>query len=101
MSDCARITVHVDGEPIECWRGQTVAAAMLASGKRPLGRSLATGQPRGVYCGMGVCFECEVGVEGRGQVRACLEDATAGMVVRTSLPRNVAGSAGPEGSHGP
>jgi aerobic-type carbon monoxide dehydrogenase small subunit (CoxS/CutS family) len=60
--------------------GQTVAAALLASGRRVLRRT-ATGAPRGVFCGMGVCFDCLVTVDGQADRRACITPARPGMRV--------------------
>jgi predicted molibdopterin-dependent oxidoreductase YjgC len=75
------ITLLVDGAPVPARPGQTVAAALLAHGVTALRRS-PRGTPRGVYCGIGVCQECRVHVEGRGVVRACVTPAADGMRIR-------------------
>jgi predicted molibdopterin-dependent oxidoreductase YjgC len=74
----------VDGEPLRAPAGQSLAAALLAAGRATLRRSPA-GTPRGVYCGIGVCQECRVHVEGRGVVRACVTPVAAGMRVTTGI----------------
>jgi D-hydroxyproline dehydrogenase subunit gamma len=75
------IELSVDGEPLRAPAGQSIAAALLASGRRSL-RPSPSGEPRGVYCGIGVCQECRVQADGR-VVRACIEPVRAGMRVIT------------------
>ncbi|MFE2979078.1 (2Fe-2S)-binding protein [Streptomyces sp. NPDC059258] len=76
-------TVTVDGEPLAFVPGQTLAAALVASG-RVAWRTTRVGQrPRGVFCGIGVCYDCLVTVDGRGGQRACLVRARPGMAVTT------------------
>jgi predicted molibdopterin-dependent oxidoreductase YjgC len=73
--------VTVDGEPLVAHAGETVAAALLA-GRSAAIRRTRSGQPRGVYCGMGVCFECLVVVDGVPNTRACMTWVRDGMEVR-------------------
>ncbi len=75
------IELSVDGEPLRAPAGQSIAAALLASGRAAL-RPSPSGTPRGVYCGIGVCQECRVQADGR-VVRACIEPVRAGMRVTT------------------
>jgi predicted molibdopterin-dependent oxidoreductase YjgC len=79
------IELSVDGATLRAPAGQSLAAALLAAG-RPGLRASPSGTPRGVYCGIGVCQECRVHVEGRGAVRACVTPVAAGMRVSTALP---------------
>lgn len=78
-----RIEFFWNGERTQAFRGETIAAALLAAGQRRL-RSTADGQPRGVYCGMGVCFECAVSVNGTAGVRACMTLVETDMRVESS-----------------
>ena len=71
----------VDGQPILAYEGETIAAALIAAGHRAL-RHTVEGRPRGVFCGIGMCFDCMVNVDGRN-VRACLTPVREGMVVTT------------------
>ena len=75
------IELSVDGEPLRAAAGQSIAAALLAAGRKSL-RSSPSGEPRGLYCGIGVCQECRVQADGR-VVRACVTPVTAGMRVTT------------------
>jgi predicted molibdopterin-dependent oxidoreductase YjgC len=79
------IELWVDGATLRAPEGQSLAAAILAAGRAAL-RQSPSGSPRGVYCGIGVCQECRVHVEGRGAVRACVTPVAPGMRVTTGLP---------------
>lgn len=76
---------EVDGLPVAALAGQTVAAALLAAGLRVF-RYSAAGAPRGLFCGMGVCFECLVTIDGLTGQRACITPARPGMRVRLGKP---------------
>ena len=65
------ITFYFNGQTITAREGQTVAMALWASGIRALRTSVGRGQPRGVFCGMGVCQECVVWI-GRQRCEGCL-----------------------------
>ena len=75
------IEVIVDGAPLLAPAGQSLAAALLASGRSVL-RSSPGGSPRSLYCGIGVCQECRVVVDGE-VVRSCVTPLRAGMRVST------------------
>lgn len=72
---------EVDGKPVTAFAGETVAAALLASGDAVLRHTAKRGRPRGVFCGMGVCFDCAMVIDGRPNVRACVTPAREGMNV--------------------
>ncbi|HEX5541391.1 MAG TPA: (2Fe-2S)-binding protein [Micromonospora sp.] len=71
-----------DGRRIEFRPGQSVGAALVNVGMRSWRRTRLTGRPRGIFCGIGVCFDCLVEIDGTPNQRACLIPARAGMVVR-------------------
>lgn len=77
------LQLTVDGNPLQAYRGQTIAAALYASGRRIFRRTRVNGKPRGLYCGMGVCFDCIVKVDGETE-RACMRQVEEGM--RITLP---------------
>ncbi|HEU4948448.1 MAG TPA: 2Fe-2S iron-sulfur cluster-binding protein [Kribbella sp.] len=87
----APIRVVVDGVPVEALPGQTVAAALLAAGRDSWRRTRAGGRPRGVFCGIGACFDCLVTVDGIPDVRACQRVLTDGDAITSqsgvTLPR--------------
>ncbi|HZW27963.1 MAG TPA: (2Fe-2S)-binding protein [Trueperaceae bacterium] len=71
-----------EGREVVALEGESIAAALLASGERVLRFHERTGAPRGLYCGIGHCLECRVWVEGVGTVRACTTRVEDGMRVR-------------------
>jgi predicted molibdopterin-dependent oxidoreductase YjgC len=79
------VTITVDGMPVKAYQGETIAGALLANGQRAWRRT-ESGQPRGLFCGMGICFDCLVEVDGVPNVRACITPVVDGMVVETEGP---------------
>jgi NADPH-dependent 2,4-dienoyl-CoA reductase/sulfur reductase-like enzyme len=75
--------ISFDGRPVPVAAGQTVAAALWDAGIRSWRRTRTTGAPRGLFCGIGACFDCLATIDGRLDQRACLVAARAGMVVGT------------------
>jgi len=76
------LRIRVDGRELTVAPGRTLAAALLDAGATAFRRS-ASGEPRGPVCGMGVCHECRVTVDGVPDRRACLEPVRDGMEVVT------------------
>jgi len=76
-----RLTLTLDGNPVTAYDGETVATVLLAEGRIAM-RTTAGGEPRGVFCGMGVCFDCLVMVDGVPNTRACMTQVRDGMDVR-------------------
>ncbi|OUL99976.1 FAD-dependent oxidoreductase [Variovorax sp. JS1663] len=74
-----------DGQPVEGLEGETIAAALAAGGIREM-RHTRSGERRGLYCGMGACFDCLVTVDGRASQRACLTKVAEGQQVRSAMP---------------
>ncbi|WP_420406774.1 2Fe-2S iron-sulfur cluster-binding protein [Hoeflea sp.] len=73
-----------DDRPVALRPGQSVAAALTESGQRPF-RITAKDERRGMFCGMGVCQDCLVTIDGVPNQRACMTPAKAGMVVSTQV----------------
>lgn len=76
-----RVHLEVNGLPVEVVDGTSVAAAIAQLGV-PFRRSVR-GQWRAPLCGMGVCFECRVRIDGVAQQRSCMLPAREGMQVHT------------------
>jgi hypothetical protein len=74
-----------DGSPVPFVSGQTVGAALWAHGIHSWRTTRFGRRPRGLFCGIGVCFDCLVEIEGRPDRRACLEPAADGLVVRSQV----------------
>ncbi|MGZ3102594.1 (2Fe-2S)-binding protein [Streptomyces sp. H62] len=77
------LTVTVDGRPVQALPGRTVAAALWAAGITSWRTTRGSGGPRGVFCGIGVCFDCLVTVNDRPNQRACLVPVRPGDSIRT------------------
>jgi predicted molibdopterin-dependent oxidoreductase YjgC len=77
-----QVTVTVDGEPVAGVAGQSLAGLLLAA-ERSAWRRGRSGAPRGVFCGIGVCFDCLVTVNGEHDVRACQRRAEDGDILTT------------------
>lgn len=72
-----------DGVPIQCREGWTIGAALTAAGVRSWRTTRHGQRPRGLFCGIGICFDCLVTVNARPSLRACLVEAAPGDDVRT------------------
>jgi hypothetical protein len=79
----AEVEILVDGRPVRALAGQSVAGALHQAGVDVLGRNPVTGEPRGAFCGMGVCFECELTINDVPGSRACMTHVSAGLRVET------------------
>lgn len=77
-------TLTVDGEPMAFADGDTLAACLIRAGRFAMRRSRA-GEQRGVFCGIGICNDCLVAVDGVPNVRACVTDARDGLAVQTGI----------------
>lgn len=80
-----QIELDVDGEPVVAYEGETVAAALLAAGIRILRVTAVSGETRGMFCGMGACYDCLMSIDGRPSRRACTVLARDGMRVRRQV----------------
>ncbi len=85
----SEIEIIVDGHPVRAYEGETVAAALLAAGRRALRTTPRRGEARGLYCGLGVCFDCVMTIDGQPGVRTCQTPVRAGMRVDTQLGTGV------------
>lgn len=80
MSEMVRLSV--DGIVVTMPAGSMVSAAIMNTGVVAFRRSV-TGEPRGPLCGMGICFECRVTIDGEAHGRSCQTVCRDGMDVRT------------------
>lgn len=82
MPELDPVALTVNGALLRVDSGTTVAAAVLISGSRA--RTSITGEPRAPLCGMGICFECRVTINGVSHQRSCQVLCESGMDVQTS-----------------
>jgi aerobic-type carbon monoxide dehydrogenase small subunit (CoxS/CutS family) len=76
------VTICLNGDELKVPSGITVAVAMLQLNELHF-RTSVTGEPRAPLCGMGICYECRVTIDGHAHVRSCQIMVRAGMQVRT------------------
>jgi hypothetical protein len=74
--------ITVDGTPVEGLHGQSIAGILLAQGRTEW-RTTVAGRRRGVFCGIGVCFDCIATVNGESDVRLCMRRARDGDAIET------------------
>ncbi len=77
------LAMDFDGAMLLARPGGTIASTLAAHGRRQLSTA-KDGRPRGLFCGMGVCHDCCVTVDGRDGIRACMTKVVDGMIVRSS-----------------
>ena len=76
------IQLSVNGRALQVPAGSLVSTAVFLADQISFRRSV-TGEPRAPLCGMGICFECRVTINGRAQCRSCQTLCEPGMEVRT------------------
>lgn len=76
------VTIVCDGRELRVPAGISVAAAMLGGGVRAFRRSVS-GDDRAPLCGMGICYECRVTIDGVPHRRACLVTVIDGLQITT------------------
>lgn len=78
-----QITFTLDGVALIAHGGQSIAAAMISNEKRVNRTTRIEGKPRGIFCGIGSCFDCLVVVDGIANQRACITEVRDGMKIET------------------
>ena len=79
-----RVSFSFNGKDFECETGQTIAAALIAADQRELRSTRFGNEPRSVFCGIGICYDCVVVVDGIANQRSCLIEARDGMKVESA-----------------
>ena len=78
------ISFTFNGDSYEGAQGQSIAAALMASGVRELRTTRFHNEPRLIFCGIGVCFDCVGVVNGVANQRACLVEINPGDEIVSS-----------------
>ena len=84
-----KVTFRFNGQEIEGYEGESVAAALHAAGVRKLHESEVKHRPRGLFCAIGNCSSCLMRVDGRDNVRICVEPLREGMTVEEAFDRAI------------
>lgn len=77
------IEISVNGKKVSCQPGTSVAAALLNADVVYF-RESVSGEGRSPLCGIGICFECRVTINGVTHQRSCVTLAEAGMEIETT-----------------
>jgi aerobic-type carbon monoxide dehydrogenase small subunit (CoxS/CutS family) len=76
-----QVSLTINGTPVAVSSGASVAAAVALAGASC--RTSVSGEPRSALCGMGICFECRVTINGRLHCRSCQITCEPGMCIST------------------
>ncbi|MGI9316583.1 MAG: (2Fe-2S)-binding protein [bacterium] len=82
LADSRRVRFSFEGREIDAMPGDTVAAALLASGVRDFRDTVVSAEPRGPFCLIGNCFDCLVEIDGDSNIQSCREPVRSGMRVQ-------------------
>ncbi|MBQ6361443.1 MAG: (2Fe-2S)-binding protein [Lachnospiraceae bacterium] len=84
-----KVTFLFNGQEMEGYTHETIAAALHAAGVRELGHSQNLDRPRGLFCAIGNCSSCFMTVDGEPNVRVCVTKLKQGMVVEEQQGKGV------------
>ena len=84
-----KVTFLFNGQPVEGYTSETVAAALHAAGIRELSHSPNLDRPRGLFCAIGNCSSCVMTVDGAPNTRICVTKVREGMIVEEQLGKGV------------
>lgn len=82
LSSEATVTIEFEGQKFTVGAGETVSAALLASGVEYTRTTEKCNQKRAPYCQMGICFECLMEIDGKANQQSCLTMVRDGMKIK-------------------
>jgi predicted molibdopterin-dependent oxidoreductase YjgC len=80
-----RVRFTFDGKTLEGFEGEPVAVALRSNGVLVHRYTTKRNEPRGMFCAIGRCTDCIMVVDGRPNVRTCVEPLQEGMAVQTQV----------------
>ena len=84
-----KVKFTFNGQEVEGYEGESIAAALHAAGVKVLGKSIFLHRPRGFYCAIGNCSSCIMIVDGIPNVKVCVTELKEGMAVETQEGKGV------------
>ena len=78
-----KVKIKVDGKEIEAFRGEPIAAALMANGIKIFRYTRKYEEPRGIFCALGRCTDCVMTVNGIPNTRTCVTPVENGMEIET------------------
>ena len=85
LPEVESVTIIVDGERLKARKGEMIAAALIATGKKYFRKTVKSHEPRGIDCGIGRCTDCVMTVNGIPNVRTCITPVQEGMEIETQM----------------
>jgi predicted molibdopterin-dependent oxidoreductase YjgC len=76
------ITFTFEGVPISVEPGTSVAAGLISHGERITRLTRVDSKPCSIFCGIGICFDCLIEIDGQPNQRCCITTVKEGMVVK-------------------
>ena len=80
-----KIVFTFNGDEVEGYNGETIAAALHAAGVKELAKSPLLHRPRGLFCAIGNCSSCLMVVDGEPNIRVCVTKVKQGMNIETQV----------------
>ena len=77
------VIIHVNGQPIEAKEGEPIASALIAAGIMTFRTTRVLQEPRGYFCGIGLCSDCMMTVNDIPNIRTCITQVQEGMSIET------------------
>lgn len=77
------VTFTYNGEPMQGYEGEPIAAALKAAGVMVHRYTKKAHKPRGIFCAIGRCTDCVMVVDGKPNIRTCVTPLEEGMTVQT------------------
>jgi ferredoxin len=81
----ASLEFTYQGQTMQGFQGETIASALMRAGVIAVRSTPRLRESRGYYCGMGICWDCAVFVDGEGVVRGCSFPVSGGLSVREAV----------------
>ena len=78
-----KVVFFFNGQEMEGYESETIAAALHAAGVRELAQSPNLHRPRGLFCAIGNCSSCLMVVDGQPNIRVCVEKVRPGIRVES------------------
>ena len=77
------MTFTFDGKEMDGYEGEPISVALKAAGVTKHRYTKKEHKPRGIFCAIGRCTDCVMGVDGKPNVRTCITPLAEGMTVET------------------
>ncbi len=79
------VKITVNGVVITAIEGEPIVSALIAAGIMTFRETRVLKEPRGYFCGIGLCSDCMMVVDGVPNVRTCITPVRDGMTIETQL----------------